>query len=73
MNRCSICNCEKKEFLRAKILYKYEIKYLFCENCGFLQTEEPYWLEEAYSNAIADTDTGVVARNIAISKKLTND
>ncbi len=71
MNICPICDSERQEFFRAQILYKYEIKYLFCENCGFLQTEEPYWLDEAYSNAIADSDTGLVARNIHISKKLT--
>jgi len=35
-----------------------------------LQTEEPYWLEEAYDSAIAVTDTGLVQRNIGIAGKL---
>ena len=32
-----------------------------------LQTEEPYWLEEAYSQAIAGSDTGLVQRNLQLA------
>ncbi|MBE9030603.1 class I SAM-dependent methyltransferase [filamentous cyanobacterium LEGE 11480] len=46
------------------------MEYFYCSNCGLLQTETPYWLEEAYSSAIAKADTGLLSRNIAISKKL---
>ena len=35
-----------------------------------LQTEEPHWLQEAYENAIADADTGLVMRNINLAKKV---
>ena len=52
----------------AKILNKYNIKYYYCDYCGFLQTEEPHWLKEAYSNPISIIDTGVMARNIGMSK-----
>lgn len=34
----------------------------------FLQTEEPYWLKEAYSNPISIIDTGIMARNIGSGK-----
>ena len=71
MNTCPICHSQRREIFSAKILSQYEIKYFLCDNCGFLQTESPFWLDEAYSNAIADTDTGIVARNLSISKKLT--
>ncbi|HEY9607066.1 MAG TPA: methyltransferase domain-containing protein, partial [Allocoleopsis sp.] len=47
---------------------KYRINYFQCSNCGFIQTEEPYWLEEAYSEAIATSDVGLVSRNILLSK-----
>ena len=43
---------------------KYEINYYRCPHCGFVQTEEPYWLSEAYSNAITDSDIGLISRNI---------
>lgn len=32
-----------------------------------MQTEKPYWLDEAYSSAIADLDVGLVQRNIDLS------
>ena len=67
---CPICSEDRKNVFDLTILNKYEVSYFYCENCGFLQTEEPYWLEEAYGDAIADADTGLVARNISISKKL---
>ena len=50
---------------------KYQIKYFYCEYCGFLQTENPFWLDEAYSNPINIEDTRYLVRNIKLSKKLT--
>lgn len=52
------------------ILSKYRIDYFKCDNCGFIQTEEPYWLEEAYKSPISISDTGLVQRNIYLSKKV---
>ena len=46
------------------ILKKYKIRYFRCQQCGFIQTEEPYWLEEAYSFAIARQDVGIMRRNL---------
>lgn len=69
-NKCPICGDKRDAIFNAIILNKYSISYWICDKCGLLQTEEPYWLDEAYNNAISDTDTGLVARNISISKKL---
>jgi glycosyltransferase involved in cell wall biosynthesis len=66
--KCKICGSEAKLFSEAIILNKYEIDYFQCSNCGFIQTEEPFWLEEAYSTAIAPSDVGLVFRNIQLSK-----
>jgi hypothetical protein len=49
---CKICNKANDSIFTLKILNKYEIKYYHCSCCGFLQTEEPYWLDEAYSESI---------------------
>ncbi len=68
--RCKICNQSNKKIFSAKLLNKYEIEYFHCDNCGFLQTEEPYWLEEAYSESINISDTGYLQRNISLSKKI---
>ena len=68
---CRICNQKTKEIFFSQLLKKYEVKYFLCENCGLLQTEKPYWLDEAYNEAIATADTGLVSRNIGISNRLT--
>jgi hypothetical protein len=65
---CKLCGQNAKLHDTAKLLQKFEVKYYFCEACQFLQTEDPYWLEEAYNSAINRSDTGILARNIALSK-----
>ena len=65
--KCKICNSQSNDFATAQVLNKYDVKYFQCLNCGFVQTEEPYWLEEAYSNAIAMSDVGLVFRNLMFS------
>lgn len=66
--KCNICNSTIAPIYKGFILNKYEIQYYHCEECGFTQTEEPYWLEEAYSDAISVSDTGVMSRNTMLAK-----
>ena len=47
----------------AKVLNKYMVTYYRCTETGFIQTEDPYWLKEAYSSAITKLDVGLVYRN----------
>lgn len=68
--KCRLCNNKANEKFDAKVLDKYNIKYYLCPNCNLLQTEEPYWLEEAYSNSINDTDVGLLNRNIQFAEKV---
>lgn len=65
---CRICDTETEFFSDAKILFKYDIKYYKCPNCGFVQTETPYWLDEAYSEVINKSDIGLIQRNLEASK-----
>lgn len=51
------------------MLYKNKVNYYKCNNCEYLFTEEPYWLDEAYSTAIASTDTGILDRNLYLAKR----
>ncbi len=55
-------------FAKTKILGKYNIQYFQCRNCQFVQTEDPYWLEETYVEAINDSDIGLIGRNIFLSR-----
>lgn len=68
--KCKICLNESAHYAQARILNRYEIDYFQCPICSFVQTEEPYWLEEAYSDAIAKSDIGILARNIHLSNKI---
>jgi len=67
---CSICQARTSNAFKALVLNKYEAQYQICPQCGYLFTPEPHWLDEAYTSAIASTDTGLVKRNISISAKL---
>lgn len=68
--KCKICNKIAKNIFTGKILNKYTIKYFHCIHCNFLQTEKPYWLDEAYKDSITISDTGYMQRNISLSKKI---
>lgn len=75
MDNCLICNTELEPIFNTKVLNKYDVQYFFCQTCGLMQTEKPYWIEEAYVSSINDTDIGLIQRNINlvnISKKIIN-
>jgi hypothetical protein len=56
------------KIFRARVLGKYEVDYFRCRESGYVQTEKPYWLEEAYKSPINLCDTGILSRNIYFSK-----
>ncbi|NER01165.1 MAG: methyltransferase domain-containing protein, partial [Okeania sp. SIO3C4] len=60
---CKVCGSISHKFDNAKVLNKYNVDYFQCSNCGFVQTENPHWLGEAYRSAIASSDVGLVSRN----------
>ncbi|HET9908185.1 MAG TPA: hypothetical protein VFQ23_16155, partial [Anaerolineales bacterium] len=60
--QCNICDATSLPLAKALVLKKHEVQYYACVNCGFIQTERPYWLEEAYSSAIARSDIGLIGR-----------
>jgi hypothetical protein len=67
MDRCNVCQGNIYFFARAKVLSKYDVNYFQCVDCGFIQTESPFWLDEAYAKVINRGDVGLVARNIQLS------
>ena len=66
--RCKVCGHKSDKVFETSIRKKYLVSYFRCRYCGFLQTEEPYWLEEAYSSPINVSDTGIMARNLHMAK-----
>ena len=67
---CKICSQNSEKFFSKKILRKYNVSYYRCNKCLFIQTEEPYWLDEAYSlGAISPLDVGIMSRNLLLVKR----
>jgi hypothetical protein len=59
-----------KPAFRATLLHKHDVAYHRCDGCGLLQSEPPYWLDEAYGDAIIQADTGLAQRNYLLAAKL---
>src|SRR5437870_10002677 len=70
MNTCKICNNPAKKVFEKLILQKYPADYYECTSCGFMQTSEPVWIEEAYSSAITSLDIGLLGRNLQFSTEV---
>jgi len=64
MTNCKICGSESTPCFNALILNKYDTVYYKCTHCGFIQTDAPYWLQEAYGSAITKQDIGLINRNL---------
>ncbi len=65
--RCKICGQQSAEFGVAKVLDRFDVRYFQCPQCRFVQTEQPYWLAEAYSTALIAADVGAVERNLRLA------
>lgn len=68
----NITGGETKFLFKEKILNKHVISYYQCQETGYIQTEKPYWLQEAYHSAITKLDIGLIKRNIFILRELIN-
>lgn len=67
---CKICSQKAEKIFTNMILGKYNVSYYRCDNCLFIQTEDPYWLDEAYSmGAISPLDVGIMSRNLVLVKR----
>ncbi|MFD1663683.1 hypothetical protein ACFSL4_37375, partial [Streptomyces caeni] len=69
---CKICGGESSVTHRGTVLARHQATYRMCVDCDYWFIDEPHWLEEAYSEAIAAIDTGVAQRNLRLSPLLTS-
>jgi hypothetical protein len=53
-----------------RVLGRHEPAYHQCGACGFVQTDAPWWLDEAYSDAITATDIGLLSRCRSLSTRI---
>lgn len=59
---CRLCGSHAEFAFEKRILGKIDIGYFLCKECGSLQTEKPYWLDEAYQPINEQLDTGQFIR-----------
>src|SRR5690349_19486614 len=59
---CRLCGGTAVLAFRKTMLGKYDVGFFRCGNCESLQSEKPYWLDEAYSPAVDAIDTGAAQR-----------
>ena len=62
--RCRMCAGDAPPFATGLVLSRYTVQYYRCGQCGFIGTQAPFWLPEAYSEAITGTDVGLASRNL---------
>lgn len=67
---CRLCGSQSRAAFSAELLLRHQVQYQHCPACDYLQTETPYWLDEAYERPITLQDTGVLQRNLMLSKTL---
>ena len=61
---CRVCKSTVSKIFSSNVLKKYSVEYFQCSRCEYIQTENPYWLEEAYNSPINVSDTGMIMRNL---------
>jgi len=64
---CTVCGTAMDHFDRGVVLGKYEVEFHRCRGCGLIAAPDPTWLEEAYSSAIYDGDSGLLRRSRLLS------
>ncbi len=62
--RCPLCTTENAPAFKARLVSKYDVSYFSCGTCGFVHTQDPFWLSEVYGEAYTDEDTGALQRNL---------
>ena len=61
---CRLCGGALRPIFGLQVLEKYAVNYMRCADCHSLQTERPYWINEAYTNSLAKLDTGAAQRTL---------
>ena len=66
---CRLCGARADFWNRMRLLNRYDVSYYLCSQCGSLETEKPYWLEDAYDVTGTGDDVGAAQRTIDLVLK----
>ena len=64
---CRLCGASTRSRFTHTIIKQHTVEYYECLGCHSLQTEEPYWLEQAYANDQSVLDVGRAQRNVLVA------
>ena len=67
---CRLCGRALGRPYARGVLLDRQIDYFDCAQCGYIQTEQPTWLDDAYASPINASDTGILARNGASTRSV---
>lgn len=62
---CRVCRNNLTTSFATAYLLQQNVSYFDCAFCGYVQTEDPTWLNQAYASTMNVSDTGVMARNLS--------
>ena len=62
-SNCRVCGTPLISAQFSGKLLGQKVDYFDCGICGYVQTQEPTWLNLAYASAINNCDTGIMLRN----------
>jgi hypothetical protein len=65
MKTCRCCAHSAVAHLFSTTLLDFNVSFYECKFCGYVQTEDPFWLHKAYSSPINVSDTGIISRNLS--------
>ncbi len=66
---CRLCGARADYWNAMRLLGRYDVRYFLCTQCGSLETEQPYWLEDAYNVTGTGDDVGAAQRTIDLVLK----
>lgn len=61
---CRLCGGATQLAFRKQVLGQHQVAYFRCAQCGSLQTEAPYWMDQAYATGAERYDTGKASRTL---------
>jgi len=64
---CRLCSGPTESKFQLEILAKYKVSYFECRDCGSLESQRPYWLDETYANPSDGLDVGRAQRVVMTS------
>ncbi|MGK6318264.1 class I SAM-dependent methyltransferase [Sphingomonas sp. DT-204] len=70
---CRLCGAPAQYRFSKLVLAEHDVSYFQCTECASLETEAPYWLDQAYgvgdghANNLSNLDTGAAQRDLTVS------